>query len=526
MNLKKEEIETLYKTQREKCFICGRHVDFSSEDWQVDHIIPRAAGGKDDLNNLAVVHRICNQKKSDSNLHVARCMFQYEEIKEKHGKKGFNHPNLGDFLEEFGGGKTPLTIKVLSREIEYEYWHGDTIKSHKSEIYQDNLSGIAYFFVCLPVECLFHDERINPRAIGPRIKGLIEEFLNKRPQLHVGLAYIKGDGKAEVRVFDGQHKIAAQLLLGVREFPLRVFLVKNQRDLDVLLVTNTRAGTTLRQVAFDMSVQRFLGNQIYWEKIDQYRKMKGLRDDDLSFSEKDLIGFFGGEHRELRRYIIDDVRAYVMHSPDNRLKDYVEFGGKTLEKPISYSTIEKTFFAFFVNKNPLTVPLSYKLEVGENPRQLEKEQLIKLMNIFAEEVLIGKYDADIGSAKIEERLRSGENIPDNHLRAVRLTREEVLYNILRYVKNCIRRYFLFMGKSIEDEELFQQKFPAQLWGNVRKVIQNIAALPLWVNRDPNISAAVFVKHPHDYWKNIFETGRDPQGVNLLLKGLTLDDLLC
>jgi hypothetical protein len=525
MSLGKKEVEKLYEIQGGKCFICGRDINLRSGDWQLDHIIPRAAGGKDDLNNQAIVHGICNQKKLDSDLRVARCMFQYEQIKEKYGKKGFNHPNLGDFLEEFGGGKTPLTIKTLSEEIEYEYWHGNTIKSNKSEIYQDSLSGIAYFFACLPVECLFHDERINPRAIGSRIKGLIEEFLNKRPQLHVGLAYVKGNGKAEVRVFDGQHKIAAQLLLGVREFPLRVFLVKDKKDLDVLLVTNTRAGTTLRQIEFNMSVQRFLGSQIYWEKIDQYRKFRGLKEDDLSFSEKDLIGCFRGEHRELKRYIVDDVRACVMHSSDNKLKDYVEFGGKTLEKPISYSTIEKTFFAFFVNKNPLTVPFSYKFEVGENPRQLEKEQLIKLMNIFAEEVLIGKYDADIGSAKIEEKLRKGENIPDNHLRAVRLTKEEVLYNILRYVRDCIKRYFLFMGKSIEDEELFQQKFPDQLWGHIRKVIQNIAALPLWVNKDPNISSAVFVKRSHDYWKHIFETGKDPGGMNLLPEGLTFENLL-
>jgi hypothetical protein len=282
----------------------------------------------------------------------------------------------------------------------------------------------------------------------------------------------------------------------------------------------------LRQVAFDMGVQRFLGSQIYWEKIDQYRRLKGLEDSDLSFSEKDLIAFFKGEHRELKRYIIDDIRAYVIHSADNKLKDYVEFGGRATEKPISYSTIEKTFFTFFINKDPMEVPLSYKLEIGENPRQLEKEQLIKLMNIFAEEILIGKYDADIASAKIEERLRKGETIPDNHLKAIRLTREEVLYNILRYVKDCMKRYFLFMGKTIDDRELLQQKIPDQLWGHIRKVIQNMAALPLWINSDPGLSSAVFGgKQSYEYWKHVFETGKTPQGVDVLPMGLTLDDLL-
>ncbi|MBS7635810.1 HNH endonuclease [Candidatus Bathyarchaeota archaeon] len=528
-NVSRTEIaERLHEIQGKKCFICGRPIDLNSGDWQIDHIVPRAAGGKDEPQNFALTHEICNKKKLDSDLRVARCMFKYEEMKEKYGKRGFNHPNLGDFLEEFGGAKYPLKISKINDEIEYEFWHISTIKSDKSNLYKDALSGLNYSFISLPIEYIYHDDRINPRAIGSRVKGLIEEFLHGRPQLHVSLAWTKIEhGKAEVKVFDGQHKIAAQLLLGVREFPLRVFLVNNEKDLDLLLVTNTRAGTVLRQVAFDMSVQRFLGSQIYWEKIDQYRQLKGLEENDLSFSEKDLITFFKGEHRELKKYIIDDVRTYVIHSPENKLKDYIEFGGRAAEKPLSYSTIEKTFFTFFINKEPLETPLSYKLEVGENPRQLEKEQLIKLMNMFAEEILIGKYDVDIGSAKIEEKLRKGENIPDNHLRAIRLTREEVLYNILRYVRDCIKRYFLLaMGKSVEDKELFQYKFPEQLWGHIRKVIQNIANMPLWINRDTGLSSAIFGgKQSYDYWKTLFDTGKTPQGVAVLPKGLSLDELL-
>lgn len=112
-----------------------------------------------------------------------------------------------------------------------------------------------FFFITLSVENLFHDERINPGAIGSRIRGLIEEFLHGHPQLHVGLAWSRVEGsEAEIRVFDGQHKIAAKLLLCIREFPLRVFIVNSEKDIDLLLVTNTRAGTVLRQVAFDMSV--------------------------------------------------------------------------------------------------------------------------------------------------------------------------------------------------------------------------------------------------------------------------------
>ncbi|MEM2153791.1 MAG: HNH endonuclease signature motif containing protein [Nitrososphaeria archaeon] len=522
-----EMAKKLSESQGGRCFICNRNIFLESDGWEIDHIIPRAAGGKDEPNNLAVVHVECNRKKLDSDLRVARCMFRYEEITEKYASRGFNHPNLGDFLEEMGGAKYPLKIENIKEE-EIEFWYEGISVIHKNKLFKDELSNLKYFFDILPLECLYHDERINPRAISVRIKGLIEEFINGRPQLHVGLAWAKNEkGKAEVYVFDGQHKIAAQLLLGVKKFPLRVFIISDDKERDLLLTTNTRAGTVLKQVAFDMSVQRYLGSQIYWEKIDEYRKLKGLGEDNLNFSERDLINFFKGEHRELKKYIIDDVRTYVTHNENNKLKNYIEFSGRVADKPISYSTIEKTFFSFFINKEPLEVPLSYKLEIGENPRQLEKEQLIKLMNIFAEEILIGKYDFDIGSAKIEEKLRSGEDIPDNHLRAIRLTREEVLYNVLRYVRECINLYFLIeLGTPIEDREFLQHKIPEKIWGNVRKVIHYISSLPIWINKDKGISSSVFGgKQSYEYWKHIFEYGKTPDGQTILQEGLNIQKIL-
>jgi hypothetical protein len=198
----------------------------------------------------------------------------------------------------------------------------------------------------------------------------------------------------------------------------------------------------------------------------------------LSFSEQDLVKFFRGEHREIKRYVVDDVRVGIIHHPENKLKAYIEFSGRSVEKPLSYSTIEKTFFSMFIRKELLSTSLNHKLEIGENPRQLEKEQMVRLMNIIAEEVLAGRYDFDIGAGKVEERVRRDETIPDEHLRAVRMSKEEICYNWLRYVRDLIRRYFLMRGEVVEEEELFQRKFPEDLWSLIGKLIRNMANLPL------------------------------------------------
>jgi len=68
---------------------------------------------------------------------------------------------------------------------------------------------------------------------------------------------------------------------------------------------------------------------------------------------------------------------------------------------------------------------------GENPRELEKIQILELMNIIAEEIYLGKYDGDIGTYRIENRLQAGETLPIDHVRAFRMSKEEILWNWLK-----------------------------------------------------------------------------------------------
>jgi RNA-directed DNA polymerase len=54
---------TLLKSQKGKCTHCGLY--FREEDvLEVDHIIPRIKGGKDQYNNLQILHRHCHDVKS------------------------------------------------------------------------------------------------------------------------------------------------------------------------------------------------------------------------------------------------------------------------------------------------------------------------------------------------------------------------------------------------------------------------------------------------------------------------------
>jgi hypothetical protein len=450
-------------------------------------------------------------------------MAEFEHLQESARQRGERGAHLGHVLGKYNGARHNLRIRRSDGRLEFALADAGDPAVRTVPIYRDPLSGLEYAFTVLPLEYLHHDDRINPRSIGPNIRGLIEEFMKKRPQLHVALAWWESsqDGAGPVRVFDGQHKAAAQILLGVRELPVRLFL---QPDTNVLLVTNTNAGDKLRQVAFDAAVMRHLGSTLYAERARQYQQLKGLKEDDYGFSEKDLVTFFRGEHREVLRYVVDAARDSITYNKDNRLMEFVEWSGKGADRPLAYTAVERTFFKEFIYKKALESAIDEGIEQGSNPRVLEREQLVRLMSLFADVFFVGHWDPELGGRQLEDRLRKGDPIPEGHLRAWRVAREEILGNILAWVRVVIEQYNAFTGKVVDRERLLHRQLPEDLWTRIEAFLRNLASLPCWI--DKGLSATVFgAKQNLDFWKLIFDTGKAPSGVRVLSQPLDLTALI-
>lgn len=517
---RKSLVQRLHDSQNKKCFICQKEIDLNlhADNMDIDHIEPIRIGGKDNPINFALTHNTCNRSKQASDLRVARVLARFGEIADQIHSEN-RAPNLSDIFCHYDGAKHELNFARQDDRVSFSFPEVGSNDIHKVPVYKDVLSDVDYFFAEFPIEYLFHDDRINPRGIGSSLRKLVEEFHKKNPQLHVALAWIettKGN-KVKVKIFDGQHKAAAQILLGSKKLPVRVFIDPN---LDVLLETNTKAGTTLRQIAFDKSVQRSLGSALFQERIEKYRHDLGLPDDDESFSEKKIVDHFKGEWRVIKKYVLDSVRNSISHHPDNMLKDYIEFGGKAKTKPFSYSSIEKTFYAHFISGDILETALNYRLEEGLNPRELEKEQILHLMNIIAEKLYIGKYDPSVGSARIESNVQKNEDVDDAHLRAHRMAREEILYNWLKFIRQIVHNFYIMQGDPVDEKKLFQYRFPDALWKNIERFIGNLSKLPVWINHE--LSATVFGgKQNMDFWQHIFETGRTTSGHQVLTEKINL-----
>lgn len=55
-------IAALAMRDGDSCYICGQGQD-AHDPWEIEHVKPRALGGTDHLDNLALAHRSCNRAK-------------------------------------------------------------------------------------------------------------------------------------------------------------------------------------------------------------------------------------------------------------------------------------------------------------------------------------------------------------------------------------------------------------------------------------------------------------------------------
>jgi hypothetical protein len=125
---------------------------------------------------------------------------------------------------------------------------------------------------------------------------------------------------------------------------------------------------------------------------------------------------------------------------------------------------------------------------------------------------------------MESELRKGEPIPEKHLCAHRMTREETLHAILGYVELVVKNFFAYTAQVVEDDQLFQAQIPEVLWQRIRNFLVSLRGLPCWVDR--NLSGTVFgAKQNREYWMAIFKTGVAPGGTRVLSQGLDINVMI-
>jgi hypothetical protein len=517
---RKELISRLYKRQNGLCYVDRQAINLHVHAVDIDHIIALARGGADDETNWALAHAACNRSKGTRDLQLQRILYEFRQHLQKY-TAGADEDSAGrsftlkQALAELRPNRIEAGIVIRGSNIElaWQTEDGKPVTESYPLLLDVSTPPAKSFVGMIPFRCLHHDEDINPRSIAD-LEPMIEEFYNGNPQLQPSLATItikSNEGKAPILVFDGQHKAAAQLYARRERLLVRVFV---NHDREKLKETNYRAHTKLAQVHFPQLINDKVGADLFKEEFSRY--IEGADPTKISedvFLRKSVQRV---QRSEYRSYFGNSLRYEVLvgkaGAQQNKILAFTEtVMPRSTRYPLSYDTLQKAMLDLML----FLKPAKETIDVTIPYRQLERENLIRLLNVFVEEVLAnGRFDLNLGVRRIEEKLeKDPQSIPDSHLRAYRICRKaammvwcEELRRAIRLLLSTRTRYKI--ANWGERRPLWAQMLDED-WQPIRKMIQAIRDHKVWgesVNQD--VVAAITSTKQKD-WKEILLKGTLP-----------------
>lgn len=514
---RKELIERLYKRQDGLSYISKKSINLKTDPVDIDHIIALDRNGPDTESNWGLVLSNENRSKGTRDLQLMRYIDQFRKHRDQYlqSKRNFT---FGDALSEFYPKRKPLKAEISENVVKISFEDNGVSKELEFPLLTDEVDKTVKSFIgMLSFSTLYHDTTINPRPIVD-LEPMVEEFYNKNPQLLPSLAILEVDenNSGKIQVFDGQHKAAAQLYVRSPKLFVRVFV---NADKVKIKRTNFRAHTLLAQIHFPQLISDKVGHHLFSIEFGPYLETVDWdKEDESTFLKREEMS------TEYKGYLKNWLKyRALMGNEDDRHKilDYVEtVSARSKKYPISYDTLSKTFLKLLYLS-----PSKDNLFMSQKYRKLELENLKRLMEIYVDEVLDGKFDLDKGIYKLEKNLREDpDSIHDNHLVAYRMCRSAAMIIWIEELKKAIARLLKSGNKYYRTEwsenRILWTEIGEQEWEQIRNMIKVIKMHQVWKQKENEEALSSLGSTKQGEWKGILLDGRLPGREERLFEPLT------
>ncbi len=245
-----------------RCFISGEIIS-DSDEIQYDHIQPFSKGGETTPANIRIVLKEYNIRKSNQSLYDVRDNLRLERLFEEKKSK----IRLQDILD----------LKEVQTNKTHSYITDDVIKIDDGNsprnfpLFYDSILDVPYFYGRIPISWVENDdeEGLQPRVIDYKRLKEIRDHLRSHPQLAPSIGRLVA---SKLKLFDGQHKLAAQVLNNQKEVDIKIYVSPSDPSLarklfDGLMITNLEAHSKLKQIPFYTSTLLDRLSVIYKELI-------------------------------------------------------------------------------------------------------------------------------------------------------------------------------------------------------------------------------------------------------------------
>jgi hypothetical protein len=390
-----DEKAVILKRHGRVCFATGHPIP-KDDAVQFDHIRAFAIGGASEVDNIAPMCEEHNKMKGTLPLEDFRISLRLKEF----FKEGdaLTLQNLLEFFRKKGDipvfGRS-VTLTPDSTIVELQ----TATESMKCNLHKCSTTGWHYFYATLPVEIINSDDTdasgvgLQPRyLIYDKVFDLYRHFQN-HPVLQPSIGRVSG---SKILLFDGQHKIAALLWTGRKQFECKIYL---HPELPLLNRTNISAHDNFSQTRFYASIMVAKLGAEFGAAFENYRKL----DDGTAKTEAGFLKFLeadiaqtltrGERNERFRSYLYNSV----LETNDNRLTNFISKGNRSSdEKPLTIDQIRKSIFSNFLYE----LPVDEDLTTSQYKRDQEIENVVSFMNLLHDQALrnwnpeAGRNDAE------------------------------------------------------------------------------------------------------------------------------------
>ena len=465
-----EKEEILQKFGR-ICYATGHKVP-DGEEIHFDHIKAFSSGGPTELNNIAPMCKDHNLAKGALPLEDFRTKLRIAEFF-KLGNR-LTLKNLLKYLKEnneissFGEN---LAIEILEDKIKLENHNF----SQNFELQECPLTKWKYFYAILPVSVLDSDDDEGEKAgLQPRFLIFDKVFdmfrhFQHYPVLQPSIGRVK-DG--HILLFDGQHKAAALLWTGRRNFECKIYI---EPEIDRLNQANISAHDKFAQTRFFSSIMVLKLGAQFGKDFDEYKNIE----QDVKKTEVGFLEYMGKKDLAITRGEINEkFRSYlyksILENDENKWKPLVSISNRSSkEQPITLDMLTKSIFSNFL----CTIPLEDNILADSYKRDVESDNIIKLMNIM--------HDQSLSSWNFEASIN--DNL-QNKLKRIYSSKSIMAWTELLKDAICLRIEIL---DSDEKEKVFYREIDDQKFIKIGEIFSRFFNWQMWSSpKDSEIDTVI------------------------------------
>ena len=459
-----------------RCFISGEVIG-DTDAIEYDHILPYSKQGDSDPSNIRIVKKEYNRRKSDQSLYEVRDNLKLERL--FNDKK--NKIKLQDILELKDIAPRAFHFSIQSDRIVLD----DGTDKRVFSLLLDKVLNVHYFYGSIPVKWLENDDQegLQPRVIDYKRLISLRDHLKGHPQLAPSIARLI---EGRFKLFDGQHKLAGQVLNNVTEVDIKAYLSpleseKAKKLFDDLMITNLDAHSKHKQIPFYTSTLLDRLSVIYREMLEEFTATKSVD----KHSEGNFINFLVSEKQHSRSQAKEMLKSAIITNAVelSALKQFTAVASRDAGYAISIDLLKIAVFPNTLYLEPSTA----NFKSAGDFRDAELENFKELASLLVECGCLNDWVQNI----------RGKSLTNTELKARRIWHKGSVLTWAPYLKSILGMAFNFITNDDRNKLLYRETMDANQKDRIKVCLSRLFNHSIWDEPEGEIDSLLVSARKQD-----------------------------